>query len=859
MRASADGPARSVRLGPACLGLLLAAAGSGPVGAQEVDSELFARYLEARDAGARAELPDYSHAGYRRCELPLPTVTKKTHKLFDVTRFGARPDDGRSDRKAVLKALDKAHKHKGPAVVFFPPGRYRLFEPGDVGRAPIEVKRSGLVLQGAGVGATELFFAEAPVLRAPLIAFRSSSGEEDYWRGDRKIPGSLVRVVDAFSLELSDVADVEPGVWLNLNPRIDPQKALEGGYYGPHELLRGIRERAASREGALTDHFELHQVVRVEGNVVTFGEPIHLDLSAAVGGSIYRIENGVEEVGIEDLTLRGGWRGQFKHHSGTRYGEDFRMLSFDRVFHGWARRLRFVDTSVALETWLSAFNTFRDLVLEGNAGHNAITCRSSYGTLVAYVREQTDTHHGLGVSRSGVGTVFLRCVQYGGMEAHCGYPRATLFDLNEGGFAPRGGGATFFPMHDEGLTFWNWKVTVPGSFDFWPAGQSYGYFLLPVVAGLHGERFQVPDVETDLLAFESPGTPVAPASLFEAQLEHRLGELPAWLAESSEAFERASRHARLTLDAPADGTELSAGAPLEVRVSLHEGFGPQEVARIELRVSSTSRWDGFETVATIDAGSLETSFVPEAPGVWLVRVRMTNVRGEVTETAPVTVFVAGEDPERLLEVDRIAFLDGDAKQALYKDLVARGGGEAEKLVGSAVLAKRGDAPVHEIEEDYREELSELYRGFGEDVLAPLLEDEQRLATAGLLIDGDTSTAPRGLYHWMDSLVQVAFAKPALVSRIDVHWKRAAPTRPIRLEVQVSEEADAWTSVVNDDRAWEFGTLLLGGPLTGGILPAGEVTTLRFPPREARAVRLLLGQVPDEVTELAFYGPGGRRR
>ncbi len=273
-----------------------------------------------------------------------------------------------------------AHRSKRPAVVYFPPGNFRLFEAEDFGTPPVEITRSNVVLKGSGVGTTQLEFAEAPLLGGACIRFRSSSGKDDYWRGDKKLAAKIVKPIDIFTVEVTDASELAPGMRVNLNPQMDPSKPKTAELFAPHNIPSGIHARARSKNGKLTDLFELHEVTKVEGKRVTFGEPIHLELDYCENIVLYRIDHIIEQCGIEDLTLRGGFRELFKHHNGTRYSEDYRMIELDRVFHSWARRIRIRDFSSGIGTWLCGFNTFLDIVLEGNAGHNSVTAKSSTET-----------------------------------------------------------------------------------------------------------------------------------------------------------------------------------------------------------------------------------------------------------------------------------------------------------------------------------------------------------------------------------------------------------------------------------------------------------------------------------------------
>ena len=235
---------------------------------------------------------------------------------------------------------------------------------------------------------------------------------------------------------------------------------------------------------------------------------------------------------------------------------------------------------------------------------------------------------------------------------------------------------------------------------------------------------------------------------------------------------------------------------------------------------------------------------------------MTNDRGEVSETRTAILHVGDLAAAELLEVAESAVLPGNAKEALYKDLVNRGGGEAQELKDSEVLSKRKEhEPTFEIEEDYRDELTSFYAEYGESNVGPLLAEGDHAALATKLFDGDVATPVRGLSHYMDALVQARFDGAQLVNRVDIHWSGRVPDGYMRLELQTSDDADAaWTSAVNDDRTWEFGNVLMGGTLVGARFPGETVTSLYFPERKAEAVRLLLGGFRDEVSEVRFYGP-----
>ncbi len=90
----------------------------------------------------KSRLPDFSYAGYRYGEKPIP---KRTGGV-SVKHYGAKGDGKSDDTAAFKKALAAA---KG--VVLVPAGRYKITD-------ILYIDKSNIVLRGAGPEKTTLFF-----------------------------------------------------------------------------------------------------------------------------------------------------------------------------------------------------------------------------------------------------------------------------------------------------------------------------------------------------------------------------------------------------------------------------------------------------------------------------------------------------------------------------------------------------------------------------------------------------------------------------------------------------------------------------------------------------------------------------
>jgi hypothetical protein len=90
--------------------------------------------------------------------------------LFDVTKFGAVPNDGMDDTDAVQKALDAAGGNGG-GVVYLPRGRFQM-------NGPIRIPRF-VLLKGAGMKLSQIYWRDTAEPVEALIYATNSFGIED--------------------------------------------------------------------------------------------------------------------------------------------------------------------------------------------------------------------------------------------------------------------------------------------------------------------------------------------------------------------------------------------------------------------------------------------------------------------------------------------------------------------------------------------------------------------------------------------------------------------------------------------------------------------------------------------------------
>ena len=820
--------------------------------AEPVVSRLFHDFAAAPNWGESTVLPDYSYAGYHECRQPLPQASRENYRVFNVCDFGAVPNDNQSDRDAVLKAVAAAQKHPGLAVIFFPPGRFLLNEKTDIGKPGIVISRSNIVLKGSGMAATELFFAEPCLTQEALVLFRDPT-----WRGyntqrgrdDYDVRGISLATVKtfpprgSFTLEVDSADKIKPGMVVTINAFLDGNS--EGGrrFFAPHEVLSGCQK-------TFPYNLEIHRVTAVAGRRVTFAEPIQYDFPNYSGARLYEIKN-IEEVGIEDLTLCGNNRELFYHHAGSRDECGYLLLKFHDVINGWVRNIRFRNYGEAFKVNRGGFNTFMNLVFEGNAGHLlAGAYGGSYGNLYVFNRELAATWHGP-IGNGGSCTVALRSLYFGNMEMHSGFSRGTLMDDCEGNFSClRGGGAKFAPHQGEFNCFWNWRNTRPGKVDFWPTGNPYGYMMPPIVVGLHGEPCEIAKIKTDTLAAESLGTKVEPESLFEAQLALRLKKAPAWLSEESRLYDTVSRYSTIGIQRPASHSQLPGGRPIPIVLELNPKLAAKDILKIQIHASSESLDSGFRVIKELNAAPFACE-VTLAPGTWVLTANLINSRGEICESRPAVVFIGDARPLRQISATRCATYDenGLGEKAVNLGLHVDG-----KL--NLVKKIRTDHPGladEELDRHFEAASLAAYQAFVPTITAShAASDNAKLAAQ--VIDGNRST-PLNCRASYKRTFLFELPTDAKVCRMDLCFDRDFANTEYKVELMGSNDPRAWFTFLNDEGFWE--PALVRNGQSRIAYPASthqKRLTFYFPERKCRYLRLVAPAVNlGRLTEVEFYG------
>ncbi|MGV9380470.1 hypothetical protein ACWDRB_31960 [Nonomuraea sp. NPDC003707] len=384
------------------------------------------RLVYAEDA-ERNRVPDFSHAGYRNGERPLP-------HLRVVKTIRPIEGDNTAHIQAALDEIAALPEHRRGALLLLP-GRYPV-------SGTIYVRSSRTVLRGSGDGedpaenSVIMATAAGAANRTVIVAGGEGPVNWSAWRGE--VPGTRTDIVSGFvqvgerSFEVADARGLRPGDnviifhpcsegWL---------KAID---YGGHDTGRpwNVDEEPILYNRYITD---------IRGNQVTVDAPVYNHLDRSLSQSyLYKTDRAgvVTQVGVERLRVD-------VEFTGDPFVDKSAVQNAIRVFRAedaWIRdctALRFWQ--VGMEAWEATRVTVdncRALEPTGatSAGGNRYNfCAHPFAQLVLFKDcHATKARHAFicNGAASNSGIVFLRGTSeetYNTSEGHRRWNTGLLFD-----------------------------------------------------------------------------------------------------------------------------------------------------------------------------------------------------------------------------------------------------------------------------------------------------------------------------------------------------------------------------------------------------------------------------------------------
>lgn len=500
-----------------------------------------------------------------------------TYKVYNIVDYGANGSDELSDRAALIKILKDAMGateqvaddgkalryyvggNNANAIIYFPEGKY-ILRGGDESETvtTLRLTMGNIIFKGAGRDKTTIEMAVAndpttsDMWSSPnMLEFKHNSGLSEQC----DVTGNAEK--GTFSVEVSSTAGITAGDWVCLSLKNNSPELI-AEELAPH-VVTDLTATNLDLNVNGVQVLDYHQVKSVSSNTLTFYEPIMRKVDSKWGWKIQKYPH-YENVGVEDLKFLGHSKEDFQHHASAYDDGGFKPVQMIRLTNSWMRRVDFESVSEAHSFVNCANSSAFDIEIWGNRGHSAIRSQGSSRIFIGKVYDHSNgkiatgsggqdigneyiegigQYHGCGVSKQSMGAVIWN-VRWGDdscFESHATQPRATLIDNCTGSFVPwrQGGDEIQLPNHLNDLTIWNMnatKVTYDSNWNgewVWWSTDKYWKNLPPIIVGWMGERINFNTSADQIKYCESLNAPVSPLSLYEAQLNKRLGYVPAWL------------------------------------------------------------------------------------------------------------------------------------------------------------------------------------------------------------------------------------------------------------------------------------------------------------------------------------------
>ena len=445
-------------------------------------------------------LPDFSYAGYKNGMEHKGFFDKAT--TLHVGDFGAMPNDGLDDSKALIKAIRKADEVDGSVIIQFGTGQYIISE-------ILYIKRSEIVLRGAGSGINgTIIHSPRPMkylanpgslkeLREYLLKFDKRQREEannidlpfsQYsWSGGmvwvRKEGTRVKSYLPEYSRNRMPLATVTGGRKGALSCTVASPENLKVGdviqieWYNKSgesgslldEIYKTRTIKIGSHHWKFPDEPLVKQQVRIQtikGQEVTLNSPLLLDAKPEWSTCISEWEH-LENVGIEHLRFTFPTAETIAHH----VEEGFNAIYLTRLYNGWVNDVKVVNADAGILTEEVANITIQDIETSGEKlAHYSVYVGGVHNVLVDGLTVRNKVRHPLSFNTFSTKSVFKNCEVFVDpiLDQHSGANHQNLFDnikvhisLNGEDSYPlfAGGGAGYWkPSHGAYNTFWNIQV-----------------------------------------------------------------------------------------------------------------------------------------------------------------------------------------------------------------------------------------------------------------------------------------------------------------------------------------------------------------------------------------------------------------
>ncbi|KAL4419397.1 hypothetical protein ABPG77_003371 [Micractinium sp. CCAP 211/92] len=391
--------------------------------------------------------PDFSHAGYKDSDEPLPVLDVHYNVVED---FGAKGDGVTDDTAALQAAVAAANSQ--PGVMYLPAGSYLLSK-------PLAVLSSGVVIRGAGENATRIVISQPLSAVYPNTRFEGDQGvvatEWAAWGGFLSIKGTPQYHGTAETWLAAVAGPVEPG---------SQSIPVDDGNFTAGQWVRVFAGTPDGRELQLSA-----RVANLSSDWIELDRPLPFSIEAW-RGSVHDYAPPVQDSGIERLTVEFSSPGTYGAHGSDQGFNSIFLLAASNV---WVKQVTILNADNAVLLHRVDHATLADITVDATSsranpadatwqrqGHHGIALADCHAVLVERFRIGTRYYHDLAVTDGSLLNVFTAGSGFDlNVHTQAGDLANLFSDLDSGlgnrlfdspGATSPGAGTTFFNVRSEG-------------------------------------------------------------------------------------------------------------------------------------------------------------------------------------------------------------------------------------------------------------------------------------------------------------------------------------------------------------------------------------------------------------------------
>jgi len=413
---------------------------------------------------------DFSYAGYKTGNskpnfFPVP----KDYPVFNITDFGAIPNDGQDDIEAIQKAVDAASK-AGKGVIIFPRGQFDFDV--DSEKRFVHIKSSNIQLVGWGeeIGGTVLFDHHASSYPDPDKKWLAGLYPSFFHVGKLDVeseshptddPENLVATLvkgkkGEHIIELQkDFALEVPGTYL---------LTMEGDSLA-RELVKPLQELGSSWiDSTGFRNYKVQQLIKIvgrDGDRLLLDAPNIDEVSSLHNPKLWKVPYLLSNVAIVGMRMKTAWDETFQHHLNSEHDNGWDHINLKYCEDCWVRNIVHDGATTGVHLSSGKNCSIWDCRIQGNSGHNGFVLSGSSTRNLLYNLWGDRAFHTFSLNHYSCGNVFYNCHagEPSAIDLHGSLCHSNLFDNVSGLHFEHGGGKSALPpAHAHELVIWNWQV-----------------------------------------------------------------------------------------------------------------------------------------------------------------------------------------------------------------------------------------------------------------------------------------------------------------------------------------------------------------------------------------------------------------